>query len=45
MCSGPAESTPVWEKGGSSDTLSIGKSDEGAEGYGGPSILLQVTHA
>ena len=45
MCSGPAKSTPVWEKGGSSETLSVGKSGGGTEGYGSPSIFLQTIHA
>ena len=45
MYRGTAKSNPVWENGGSSDTLSGGKSATGHDPYGLHSSLLQITQA
>jgi len=45
MYRGPAKSNPVWENGGSSETLSDGKSAAGQDAYGWHSNFLQITQA
>ena len=42
--SGPAKSRPTWVEGGSSETLSLGRSEDGSDLYGVPPCRWQITH-